>query len=167
MRIAIYARVSTMEQSPLMQLDALRAFAKARGWEIHREYVDQGVSGATAARPFLEAMMRDAVSMKFKAVVVWKFDRLFRSVTHMLDALEHFRSLGIEFVSLTEAIDTTTPAGKMVFTFLAAMAEFERDLACERTKAGMDRARAAGHRKGRRQSWRNQAQGSGAWAWWA
>lgn len=149
MRVALYARVSTMEQSPLMQLDALRAYCKSRGWEIHKEYVDQGVSGATRARPFLEEMMRDAVCQKFKAVLVWKFDRLFRSVEHALDALNHFRSLGIEFVSLTEAIDTSTPSGKMVYTFLGMMAEFERDLMRERTKAGMDRARRAGHRIGR------------------
>jgi len=149
MRVALYARVSTMDQSPLMQLDALRAHCQARRWEVYKEYVDQGVSGATRARPCLEEMMRDATAVKFKALLVWKFDRLFRSVTHMLDALERFRSLGIEFVSLTEAIDTTTPTGKMVYTLLAAMAEFERDLMRERTKAGMDRARRAGHRIGR------------------
>ena len=82
-------------------------------------------------------------------MLVWKFDRLFRSVEHMLGALGEFRSLGIDFVSLTESIDTTTPAGKMVFTMLAAVAEFERDLVRERTRAGMERARAAGKRIGR------------------
>jgi len=149
MNVAIYARVSTMDQSPLMQLDALRAYCKAKAWEIHREYVDQGVSGATSSRPFLDAMMRDANCAKFNAVLVWKFDRLFRSVEHMLKALEMFRTLEIEFISLTEAIDTTTSHGRFLYTMLAAVAEFSKDLLRERTKAGMDRARRAGHRIGR------------------
>jgi DNA invertase Pin-like site-specific DNA recombinase len=149
MNVAIYARVSTMDQSPLMQLDALRAYCKAKKWEIYREYVDQGVSGATSSRPFLDAMMRDANCAKFNAVLVWKFDRLFRSVEHMLKALEMFRTLEIEFISLTEAIDTTTSHGRFLYTMLAAVAEFSKDLLRERTKAGMDRARRAGHRIGR------------------
>jgi DNA invertase Pin-like site-specific DNA recombinase len=149
MPVAIYARVSTGEQDVTNQLHQLYRYCEARGWELHREYVDVGLSGAKADRPELEALMRDARSLKFKCVLVWKFDRLFRSVEHMLGALAEFRSLGIDFVSLTESIDTTTPAGKMVFTMLAAVAEFERDLARERTCAGMERARTAGKRIGR------------------
>jgi DNA invertase Pin-like site-specific DNA recombinase len=149
MKVALYARVSTPDQTVETQLHALWRFCEARGWDVHREYVDVGISGAKAVRPELDAMMRDARALKFKTVVVWKFDRLFRSVEHMLQALEEFRALGIDFVSMTESVDTTTPMGKMVFTFLAGIAEFERELIRERTRAGLARARAAGKRVGR------------------
>ena len=149
MTVALYARVSTAEQSVETQLRALYAYVEARGWKIFREYTDVGYTGASAARPDLDALMRDAAACRFKVVLVWKFDRLFRSVAHMVEALQHFHALGIDFISLTESIDTTTPAGKMVFTMLAAVAEFERDLIRERTQAGMARARAAGRRIGR------------------
>ena len=148
MKVALYARVSTAEQDTGMQLDTLRSYCRNRAWSIYREYVDQA-SGTTAARPELEAMMRDSTQRKFDAVLVWKFDRLFRSVPHMMDALERFRSLGVDFISITEAIDTTAPIGKMVYTLLAAIAEFEHDLMRERTLAGMATARANGKRIGR------------------
>ena len=149
MKVAIYARVSTPEQTVETQLRALWKFCEARGWDVHREYVDVGVSGAKASKPELDLLMKDARALRFKIVLVWKFDRMFRSVEHMLHALGEFEALGIDFVSMTESIDTTTPAGKMVFTMLAAVAEFEKDLVRERTRAGMDRARAAGKRIGR------------------
>jgi DNA invertase Pin-like site-specific DNA recombinase len=149
MRVALYARVSTKDQSAEMQVQALRAYCKARGWETHHEYVDEHVGGATRKRPALQSMMRDAAAKKFDGVLVWKFDRLFRSVSDMLDYLERFRCLAIEFISLTEAIDTTTPAGRMVYTLLAAMGEFERELTFKRTIAGVARARAAGKHLGR------------------
>jgi DNA invertase Pin-like site-specific DNA recombinase len=149
MKVAVYCRVSTPDQSVETQLHALWRFVEARGWDIHREYIDIGISGEKASRPELEALMQDAAALRFKVVLVWKFDRLFRSVEHMVQALQQFRSLGIDFVSMTEAIDTTTPAGKMVFTMLAAVAEFEKDLIKERTRAGLERARAAGKRIGR------------------
>jgi DNA invertase Pin-like site-specific DNA recombinase len=149
MKIALYARVSTTEQNTDTQTAALSEYCGRRGWTVAGEYVDAGQGGATVQRPELDRLMRDAVARKFDAVLVWKFDRLFRSVAHMLEALERFRSLGVDFVSLTESIDTTSPIGKMVFTLLAAVAEFERDLIRERTKAGMARARAEGKRIGR------------------
>jgi DNA invertase Pin-like site-specific DNA recombinase len=149
MKIAIYARVSTPEQTVETQLRALWRFSEARGWDVHREYVDVGVSGSRAAKPEFDLLMKDARALRFKVVLVWKFDRVFRSVQHMLQALQEFRELGIDFVSMTEAIDTTTAAGKMVFTMLAAVAEFEKDLIRERTRAGLARARAAGKRIGR------------------
>jgi DNA invertase Pin-like site-specific DNA recombinase len=150
MKVAVYCRVSTGEQSAEAQLKALRQYCAAQGWEVHREYVDVS-PGAMATRPELDQLMADALKGRFKAVVVWKFDRFFRSVWHMLAALQQFRVLGIDFVSMTEAIDTSTPAGKMVFTMLAAVAELEKDLIRERTKLGMARARAAGKRIGRPQ----------------
>ena len=148
MKVALYARVSTAEQNPGMQLDGMGAYCRNRSWGIYKEYVDQ-VSGTTVDRPEMSAMMRDATQRKFDAVLVWKFDRLFRSVPHMMDALERFRSLGVDFISITECIDTTAPIGKMVYTLLAAIAEFERDLMRERTIAGMARARANGKQIGR------------------
>jgi DNA invertase Pin-like site-specific DNA recombinase len=147
MKVFLYARVSTGEQNTDTQLLAQRAYCKNRGWDVSQEYVDQGVCGATSQRPQLDLMMRSLKGVG--AVVVWKFDRLFRSVPHMLEALERFRILGIEFVSITEAVDTSTAMGKMVFTLLAAVAEFERDLVRERTRAGLDRARAEGKHVGR------------------
>jgi hypothetical protein len=127
MKTAIYARVSTNNgQDPEMQLRELREYCQRRGWELKDEYVDAGISGAKDSRPELNRMLADAHRRRFDAVVVWKFDRFARSVSHLLRALETFRSLGIEFVSLSEQMDTSTPAGKMVFTVLAAVAELER-----------------------------------------
>jgi DNA invertase Pin-like site-specific DNA recombinase len=93
--------------------------------------------------------LADAHRRRFDAIVVWKFDRFARSVSHLLRALETFQSLGIEFVSLTEGVDTSTPAGKMVFTVLGAVAELERSLICERVRAGLRNARAKGKKLGR------------------
>lgn len=149
MRAAIYCRVSTFDQSVSMQLRELRQYAKRRGWKIASEFVDEGVSGAKASRPQLDKLMQDAHKRKFDAVVVWKFDRFARSVSHLLRALETFDSLGIAFVSLSESIDTSTPAGKMVFTVLGAVAELERSLIGERVRAGIRAARARGVRLGR------------------
>jgi len=150
MKTAIYARVSTVNgQSPQMQLRELRSYAKRRGWEIVREFVDVGISGATEKRPELDHLVADAHKRHFDAVVVWKFDRFARSVSHLIRALEMFRSLGIEFVSLSEQVDTSTPAGKLVFTVLGAVAELERSLIGERVRAGLRNARAKGRRLGR------------------
>jgi len=152
MQVAIYARVSTIGngQSPQMQLRELREYCKRRGWRIVTEHVDKGISGAKDRRPELDKLMADAHKRRFDAIVVWKFDRFARSVSHLLRALETFNSLGIAFVSLSESIDTSTPAGKMVFTVLGAVAELERSLIGERVKAGLRNARANGTRLGRR-----------------
>jgi len=132
-----------------MQLRELREYCKRRGWEIEGEYVDAGISGAKDRRPELDRLVTDAHRRCFDAVVVWKFDRFARSVSHLLRALETFESLGIAFVSLSEQIDTTTPAGKLVFTVLGAVAELERSLIGERVRAGLRNARAKGIRLGR------------------
>jgi DNA invertase Pin-like site-specific DNA recombinase len=145
MRAAIYARVSTNNaQDPSVQTRELREYCQRRGWEIAGEYVDAGVSGAKDSRPELNKLNSDAHRRQFDAVVVWKFDRFARSVSHLLRALETFQALGIEFVSLTEGVDTSTPAGKMVFTVLGAVAELERSLIRERVRAGLRNARAKG-----------------------
>jgi DNA invertase Pin-like site-specific DNA recombinase len=124
-------------------------YCQRRGWDIAGEYVDRGVSGAKDSRPELNRMMADAQRRRFNCVLVWKFDRFARSVSHLLRALETFHSLGIELVSLSEQVDTSTPTGRMVFTVLGAVAELERSLIVERVRAGMRNARAKGKRIGR------------------
>ena len=150
-RTAIYARVSRMGagQDPGMQLKELREYCERRGWEVAGEYVDAGISGAVDSRPQLNRLMEDAHHRAIDAVVCWKFDRFARSVSHLLKALETFRVLGIEFVSLTEQVDTATPMGKMIFTVLGSVAELERSLIVERVRAGMRNARAKGKLIGR------------------
>jgi DNA invertase Pin-like site-specific DNA recombinase len=148
---AIYARVSTSNngQSPEMQLRELREFCERRGWSVPEEYVDVGISGSKEDRAELNRLMADAHRRRFDAIVVWKFDRFARSVSHLLRALETFKALGIDFVSLSEQVDTSTPTGKMVFTVLGAVAELERSLIAERVRAGIRNARAKGKRLGR------------------
>ncbi len=150
MKAAIYARVSTNGngQSPEMQLRELRQYCQRREWEV-AEYVDTGISGTKEKRPQLDRLMADAHRRQFDAVVVWKFDRFARSVSHLIRALETFRALGIDFVSLSEQMDTSTPTGKMVFTVLGAVAELERSLIVERVRAGLRNAKAKGKKLGR------------------
>jgi DNA invertase Pin-like site-specific DNA recombinase len=154
MKAAIYARVSTtgQGQSPEMQVRELREYCERRGWAIAGEYVDTGISGAKDSRPELNRMIAEAHRRRFDAVVVWKFDRFARSVSHLLRALETFTALGVAFVSLSEQMDTSTPTGKMVFTVLGAVAELERSLIAERVRAGLRNARAKGKRLGRPRS---------------
>jgi len=151
MRVAIYARVSTANngQDPEMQTREIREYIERRGWIVADEYVDVGISGTKEKRPELDRLMSDAHRRRFNVVVVWRFDRFARSVSHLLRALENFKALGIEFVSFSEQLDTSTPAGKMVFTVLGAVAELERSLIVERVKAGLRNARAKGKRLGR------------------
>jgi len=150
MRAAIYARVSTVNngQDPTMQTRELEQFAQARCWQVVGCYVDT-VSGSKDRRPELDRLMADAHKRRFDVVAVWKFDRFARSVSHLLRALETFNALGIAFASLTEQVDTTTPAGKMVFTVLGAVAELERSLIVERVRAGLRNAKAKGRKLGR------------------
>jgi DNA invertase Pin-like site-specific DNA recombinase len=150
MRSAIYARVSTNNgQDPSMQTRELEEYCQRRGWTIVGAYIDTGISGAKDSRPELNRLMADAHQRRFDAVVVWKFDRFARSVSHLLRALETFKTLGVEFLSYSEQMDTTTPAGKMIFTVLGAVAELERSLITERVRAGIRNAQAKGRRCGR------------------
>jgi DNA invertase Pin-like site-specific DNA recombinase len=144
----IYARVSTRAQQPRTQLRELKAYAKRRGFAVEHELIDIE-SGAKPDRPKLAELMDLARKRKVDVVLVWKFDRFARSTKQLITALEEFRELGIDFISYTENIDTSTPAGKVLFTVISAFAEFERDLIRERVRAGLDRARAEGTRLGR------------------
>ena len=150
-RAAIYARVSTTNhgQDVSMQTRDLEQFAQARGWRLVDSYLDLGISGSKDKRPQLDRLMADAHKRRFDIVIVWRFDRFARSVSHLLRALETFNALGIAFVSLSEQMDTTTPTGKMIFTVLGAVAELERSLIVERVRAGLRNARAKGKTPGR------------------
>src|ERR1039458_5861667 len=150
-RAAIYARVSTSNhgQDPTMQTREMEEFCDRRGWELVGNYVDNGITGSKESRPELDRLMADAHRRRFDTVVVWKFDRFARSVSHLLRALETFKALGIDFVSLSEQVDTFPPTGKMVFTVLGAVAELERSLIAERVCAGVRNARAKGKKLGR------------------
>jgi DNA invertase Pin-like site-specific DNA recombinase len=149
-RAAVYARVSTAEQSTGMQVAALREYIARRGWTIADEYVDEGFSGSRDRRPALDRLMVDARRRAFDSVVVFRFDRFARSVAHLARSLDEFRALGIDFVSLHETIDTSTPLGRMVFHVSAAFAELERSLIIERVRSGLAHAKKRGKRLGRR-----------------
>jgi len=148
-KVALYTRVSTDEQSTKVQENELTAYAKSRRWTITRVYTDQGVSGALEKRPALDELMRDCRKGRFDVVLVWKFDRFARSLRQLVSALELFRKFGIDFVSATEAIDTSLPSGELVFQIFGAIAQFERALIGERVKAGLVEARRNGTRIGR------------------
>jgi DNA invertase Pin-like site-specific DNA recombinase len=151
LRVAIYARVSTTNhgQDVGMQTRELREYCERRGWTVSGEFIDVGISGTKDRRPELDRLMECAHRRRFDVIAVWKFDRFARSVSHLLRALDTFRVLGVEFVSLSESLDTATPAGRMVFTVLGAVAELERSLTVERVKAGLRNARSKGKRLGR------------------
>ncbi len=148
-KVGIYCRVSTQDQSTDSQLLDLRRYAADRGWEVYREFCDNGVSGSVDNRPALNALMDDAKKRRFDSVLVWRFDRFARSTTHLLLALDQFRNLGIDFVSYQENIDTSSPLGAAIFTIISAVAQLERDIIRERVKAGLRRAKAQGKQLGR------------------
>ncbi len=145
---ALYARVSTLDQNCEVQLQDLRRYVSQR-FTQYCEYVDAGVSGTQRHRPQLDALMKDARKRLFDVVLVWKFDRFARSLKQLIESLDEFSSLGIDFVSYTEGVDTTTPSGQLLFHIVGAVAQFERDLIVERVRPGMAHARAMGKRIGR------------------
>ncbi len=152
MRVAIYARVSTGDQNPQLQLDELAQYAATRGLEVAAEYVDSGVSGAKSQRPQLDRLMLAARRRQFDAVLVWKLDRLARSVRHLTTVAGEFEALGIDLIVPGQAIDTSTPTGRLLFNVLGSIAEFERDLIRERVVAGMRAAQRRGKSIGRPRS---------------
>jgi DNA invertase Pin-like site-specific DNA recombinase len=147
-RAALYMRVSTIDQHPETQLHDLRGLAAQRGFEIVKEYTDK-ISGAKAKRPGLDQLLADARRGKFDVVMVWAFDRMARSVRHLLEVLDELNHLQIEFISFRENIDTGGPLGRALIVIIGAIAELERNLIIERVRAGMRRAKLEGRRIGR------------------
>ena len=147
-RVAVYARVSTLDQEPENQLAELRRYVEVRGW-TGTEYVDRGVSGAKDRRPALDRLVTDATRRRFDVLICWRLDRLGRSLKHLVTLLDELQALGVASVSLGEGIDCTTPAGRLRLHILAALAEFERARIAERVRAGLARARRQGKRLGR------------------
>ena len=150
-RVALYARVSTArDQSPAMQLDELRRVAAQREWDVVGEYVDIGQSGAKDRRPELDRLMSEIHRGKIDAVAVFKFDRFARSVRFLVGALEEFQARGVDFISIRDQIDTSTPTGRFTFHVIAGVAELERELIKERVVCGIRAAQARGVRMGRK-----------------
>ena len=146
MTVAIYARVSTADQNANLQLDQLRDYAAKRNFTVYREYVDQ-ITGLVESRKkhtAYDELLKDAQMLRFQVVICWKFDRFARSLVALLQALKIFEALHIDFISVTQAIDTTTPMGRFFFSLVGAFAEFERDLISERSKIGIESARSRG-----------------------
>src|SRR5687767_13681850 len=148
LRAAMYARVSTNDQTTDNQILELRRYIEARGW-TGTEYLDT-ISGTTERRPALDRLMTDARRRRLDVLVVWRLDRLGRNLKHLIVTLDELAALGIAFTSLNEGIDTTTPAGTLQLHLLAAIAQFERARIVERVRAGIARARKEGKRLGRR-----------------
>src|ERR1019366_9447021 len=150
-RAALYARISTLHhgQDPEVQLGELREFCKRRGFTVAHEYVDKGSSGSRERRPALDNLMIACRKRLVDAVVVYRYDRFARSLRQLVNALEEFRSLGIDFISIHEGVDTSTPNGRLVFGIFGSIAEFERELIRDRVRSGLAAARAKGKRIGR------------------
>lgn len=147
-RAALYVRVSSGEQHTDMQERALRDYVQRRGWSQHKIYRDK-CTGAGVTRPGLDELLKDCRRRAIDVVVVWKFDRFARSLKNLIAGLELCRALGIDFVSVTESVDTSLPAGEMLFQMIGAVAQFERSLIGERVKSGLANARANGKVLGR------------------
>jgi DNA invertase Pin-like site-specific DNA recombinase len=157
MRVAIYVRVSTKQQSCDLQIEELKKYAADHSFVIHKIYLDT-VTGDVLKRKIrteYDTLMEDAERKLFDCVLVWKFDRFARSFVHLVSALEKFKSLKIEFISKTENIDTTTPSGRFFFNIMASVAEFERSIMRERITAGIASAKARGVKFGKKKTSRN------------
>ena len=147
-RCAVFVRTSTAEQRPDLQLDEILQVARQRGYEIVAQYVEIG-SGAGKHLPERERLLCDARDGKLDLVMVWRLDRLGRSLRDLLEIVESFKRWGVAFVSVRDHVDTATPAGQLVFAIFGALAEFERSLILERVQAGLSAAKRRGTRMGR------------------
>ena len=150
-KVAIYARVSTDKQTTENQLNQLRVIADKNGWEVVAEFVDEGISGAKGRdkRPQFDALLKGATRRQFDMVMSWSVDRLGRSLQHLVEFLDELHSVGCDLYLHQQAIDTTTPSGKMMFQMCAVFSEFERAIIRQRVKAGLERAVANGKKLGR------------------
>lgn len=150
-KVAIYSRVSTNHQTTENQRLELERIAAARGWVIVQSFNDDGVSGAKGRkdRPALDAMLKGAARRQFDLIAVWSVDRLGRSLQHLVETVNELHAVGVDLYVHQQAIDTSTPAGKLAFSVFGALAEYERELIRERVKAGIERARKNGVKLGR------------------
>jgi DNA invertase Pin-like site-specific DNA recombinase len=150
-RVALYARVSTDEQTTENQLRELRAVAARHDWTIVQEFVDQGISGSKGRdqRPQFDALQIGVARKEFDQVAAWSVDRLGRSLSHLVQFLDELKAKGVDLYLHQQALDTSTPAGRMVFGMCSVFAEFERSMIQERIRAGLQRARAKGIKLGR------------------
>lgn len=146
---AIYARVSTDRQAVDLQIHELKEYVQRRGWKVYQEYVDQGFTGSDTKRPAFKQMMQDARKKRFDVLLVWKLDRLSRSVKDLVNTIGELEALQIDFISYDNNLDTSTPQGKLLFHVMGAMAEFEREIIRERVKAGLENAKRKGRALGR------------------
>ena len=147
--VAIYARVSTDRQSTESQLNTLREYIEKREWNLFKEYIDEGFTGSNTKRPAFKEMMADAKKRRFDVLLVYKLDRLSRSLKDLIITLDDLKSTGIDFVSYDNSLDTTTPTGRLIFHVVGSVAEFEREIIKERVKSGLENARRKGKRLGR------------------
>ena len=144
-KCAIYCRVSTSEQNLDNQMNSLKTFANKENFKVYKIYKEK-ISGTKDSRPELNELMIDAKNKCFDVVVVWKLDRLGRSLQHLIRMVNYFQQWGIDFICTTQNIDTTNSSGKLLFHIMGALAEFERELISERTKLGLKKAKNVGKR---------------------
>lgn len=150
-RVAIYARVSTASQTVENQLLELRAVARRAGWLVVAELTDNGISGAKGRdqRPAFDELLKRATRREFDVVMVWAIDRIGRSIQHLVTFMNDMQGVGIDLYIHQQSIDTTTAAGRMIFSVFSALGEYERELMRERIIAGQKRARSQGIKIGR------------------
>lgn len=148
-RAAAYHRVSRSDQNPQLQQDEVAELIERRGWQLAGSYTDEGISGSRDRRPELDRLLADARRRRLDILVVWRSDRLFRSLKHMVTTLDELAAMGVGFVSVTEPFDTSTPSGRLLLHLVSAMAEFERSILIERTRAGLAAAIRRGVKVGR------------------
>ncbi len=145
MKVGIYARVSTEEQDANKQVDICKEWCKNNNHEVYNIYVDV-ISGTISSRPQFNKLLEDMRRYKFRGIVVTKLDRIGRSLQHLLSLFDEFTKKHVEFIAITQNIDTSTATGKLQLQIMGAFAEFERNIISERTKEGMLNAKNVGKR---------------------
>ncbi len=150
MKAGIYYRISTADKQDIgMQEKAVKDYCTRESIEIVKEYKDIGQSGSKESRPEFDLLLKDMRNNKINCVVVYKLDRIGRSIAHLIKLFEEFKKRRINFVSITQNINTTTPEGRMFLHILMVLAEYERELTISRINSGLARARADGKKLGR------------------
>jgi len=151
LRVAIYSRVSTSHQTTENQRLELERVAALRGWEIVASFADDGISGSKGRleRPALDSLLKGATRRQFDLIAVWSVDRLGRSLQHLVETVNELHAVGVDLYVHQQALDTSTPAGKLAFSVFGALAEYERELIRERVKVGLERAKKNGKKLGR------------------